>query len=284
MAKYRQIHVSYWQDGFILSLPPEEKYFYIYLMTNSKTTQCGIYELPLKVVEIETGLSSDRIFELIHKFVRYRRIEFNEETREIMLLNWLKHNSLKSPKVMSCAMKELEQIKHIPYLEQFERLCKQYKYPIDTLSIPYPKGYKPSLHPYGEEREQEEEKEQEEKTVVVENSFSVFEREGFGTITFYIKQEIDSLVEDYTEEWVIAALRESVVQGKRKLSYVKGILKSWKSDGRDSNGKSNVGKSQQASYRQDPELEYRREEIARNKWINEGNDPDAFNYRTASNH
>lgn len=46
MAVFRQIHIDFWQDGFILDLTPEEKYFYLYLMTNSKTTQCGVYELP----------------------------------------------------------------------------------------------------------------------------------------------------------------------------------------------------------------------------------------------
>ena len=43
MAAYRHIHIDYWQDSFVLDLTPEEKYFYIYLMTNSKTTQCGVY-------------------------------------------------------------------------------------------------------------------------------------------------------------------------------------------------------------------------------------------------
>ncbi|MEH7458486.1 replication protein, partial [Bacillus sp. JJ1127] len=36
MAKFRQVHVDFWQDGFVLDLTPEEKYFFLYLMTNSK--------------------------------------------------------------------------------------------------------------------------------------------------------------------------------------------------------------------------------------------------------
>ena len=51
MAVYRHIHIDYWQDGFVLDLTPEEKYFYIYLMTNSKTSQCGIYELPKRIIK-----------------------------------------------------------------------------------------------------------------------------------------------------------------------------------------------------------------------------------------
>ncbi|RKH69918.1 DNA replication protein DnaD, partial [Corallococcus sp. AB032C] len=55
MAKFRQIHVDFWQDSFVIELTPEEKYFYLYLMTNSKTSQCGIYELPKKIIEMDTG-------------------------------------------------------------------------------------------------------------------------------------------------------------------------------------------------------------------------------------
>ena len=55
MAAYRHIHIDYWQDSFVLDLTPEEKYFYIYLMTNSKTTQCGVYSLHNRIIETETG-------------------------------------------------------------------------------------------------------------------------------------------------------------------------------------------------------------------------------------
>ena len=37
MATYRQVHITFWQDPFIEDLEPMEKYFYLYLMTNSKT-------------------------------------------------------------------------------------------------------------------------------------------------------------------------------------------------------------------------------------------------------
>ena len=57
MAVYRHIHIDYWQDGFVLDLTPEEKYFYIYLMTNSKTSQCGIYELPKRIIETAASAS-----------------------------------------------------------------------------------------------------------------------------------------------------------------------------------------------------------------------------------
>ena len=64
MSVYRYVHTNYWQDDFILSLTPEEKFFYVYLLTNSKTKQCGIYELSKKVMVFETGYNIETINKL----------------------------------------------------------------------------------------------------------------------------------------------------------------------------------------------------------------------------
>ncbi len=154
MAKYRQVHVAFWQDAFVLELTPEEKYFYLYLMTNSKTSQCGIYELPKRVIELETGYNRDTVNKLLKKFIDYEKIDYCEETSEIMVINWLKYNFINSSKVIKCIEKELKNTKNKAFIETYHTLWIRYGYPIDTLSIDY-----------GEEVEEEveEEKEEEEK-------------------------------------------------------------------------------------------------------------------------
>lgn len=142
MATYRNVHTSFWQDSFVLDLTPEEKYFYLYLFTNSRTTQCGVYDLPLKVAEIETGYNRETVQKLIDKFITYGKVEYCSSTKEIFLKNWLKYNSSKSPKVLSCIKKELESVKSKTFV----------KYCIDSLSIDLGEE---------EEKEQEEEEEQE---------------------------------------------------------------------------------------------------------------------------
>lgn len=88
MAVYRQIHTTSWQDPFVLdSLNYKEKYFYLYLMTNLKTTQCGINEISEKVMQLETDLSKDEIDELINKFIEFKKIKYNRNTKEIYLIN-----------------------------------------------------------------------------------------------------------------------------------------------------------------------------------------------------
>jgi hypothetical protein len=70
MAIYRCVRTSFWQDDFVLELTPEEKYFYIYLMTNFKTTQCGIFKLAKKIVETEIGYNRETIEKLIKIFTK----------------------------------------------------------------------------------------------------------------------------------------------------------------------------------------------------------------------
>lgn len=135
MAVFRQIHVSFWQDEFVLDLEPEEKYFYLYLMTNSKTTQCGIYKLPKKLMAVELGYSIDTVSKLLIRFIDMGKILFSEESGEVLLLNWLKHNSMKSPKVKACVEKELKAVKNKGFVDCFGHQCIQYGYSIDTLSI-----------------------------------------------------------------------------------------------------------------------------------------------------
>lgn len=112
MAKYRQIHTEFWSDGFVLDLTPEEKYFYIYLMTNSKTTQCGIYELPKRIIETETGYNRETVDKLLIRFQEYKKVNYCDETKEIMILNWAKYNQPGSPNAIKCVNRELKNVKN----------------------------------------------------------------------------------------------------------------------------------------------------------------------------
>ena len=64
MAKYRAIQTDFWEDGFVLDLTPEEKYFYLYILSNPRTTQCGCHELPYKVIEMQTGYNRETVQKL----------------------------------------------------------------------------------------------------------------------------------------------------------------------------------------------------------------------------
>jgi DnaD/phage-associated family protein len=220
MAKYRQVHVEFWQDGFVLDLTPEEKYFYLYLMTNSKTSQCGIYELPKRIIETETGYNRETVDKLLQRFIDYGKIKYDDNTKEILIMNWVKYNMINSSKVIACIKKELESVKNKEFVREFIANCIRYGYRIDTLSVDY-----------GEEKEKEKEKEKEEEKEEVEaikiNPFRFFEENGFGTLSPYISEKISTWIDDLSDELVLEAMKIALSRNKHTWSYVNGILREW---------------------------------------------------------
>ena len=124
MAAYRKISVTFWADSFVQTLTPEGKYFYLYLMTNTRTTQCGIYEITLNQMCFETGYNQETINKLLTQFEKTGRVKYSKLTNEIALKNWPKYNESTSPKVKACVEKELKLVKN--------RVLIQYLYSIDT--------------------------------------------------------------------------------------------------------------------------------------------------------
>ncbi|MBO1513229.1 DnaD domain-containing protein [Metabacillus bambusae] len=220
MAKYRQVHVEFWQDGFVLDLTPEEKYFYIYLMTNSKTSQCGIYELPKRIIETETGYNRETVEKLLARFEEYGKIKYNEGTKEIFMTNWAKYNWINSTKVIKCIEKELDNVKYQGFVKEFIYLINELGYRIDTLSIDL-----------GEEREKEVEEEEEKEVEGEEVKQSApnaadFYQENFGVLNPFIGESIEYWEKDLDSEMIIEAMKRALKQQK-KWSYAEGILKDW---------------------------------------------------------
>lgn len=73
MAKYRQLYTDFWNDGFIVDITPQEKFFYLYILTNCKTSQCGIYELPKRTAEKKQGLVLTLLISFLKGFVSIKR-------------------------------------------------------------------------------------------------------------------------------------------------------------------------------------------------------------------
>lgn len=103
MAIYRNIQLSFWTDNKIEDdFTPEDKYFYLYLMTNPQTNICGCYEYSYSQMVRHTGYSKDTIIRLLDRFQSFHKvIQYDEKTKEILLLNWYKYKWSKSEKTLS---------------------------------------------------------------------------------------------------------------------------------------------------------------------------------------
>lgn len=107
-------------------LTPEQRYFYLYLLTNDKTKQCGIYEITKRQVCYDTGYNIDTVSKLLDYFIKSDKIRYNSETNELAIKNWKKYNGSTSPKVQSCINQEVKSVKDKSLIE--------YLYSIDTAS------------------------------------------------------------------------------------------------------------------------------------------------------
>lgn len=117
MAIFRKIHVQFWGDVFIQSLTPEQKFFFLYLLTNERTKQCGIYETTPRQISYDTGYNVDTINKMIEFFEKSGKILFSRETNEIAIKNWDKYNGSRSPDVKSLVNKEVKSIKNRNLIE-----------------------------------------------------------------------------------------------------------------------------------------------------------------------
>lgn len=111
MAEWRKIHTKFWRDAEILDMTPEDKLFYLYILTNPSTTAVGCYEMPLKIAVLELGYNIETITQLIDRFTRYGKIRYDEKTKEVLIVNWLEHNSPASPKIKALIEQEIATIK-----------------------------------------------------------------------------------------------------------------------------------------------------------------------------
>lgn len=124
MATFRKVHVSFWSDPFTQELTPEQKYFFLYLITNEKTSQCGIYEITKRHICYDTGYNIDTVSKLLNFFIEAGKIKYNYDTSEVAIKNWLKYNDNSSPKVQVLTRQELAKIK--------DHSLIQYLYSTDT--------------------------------------------------------------------------------------------------------------------------------------------------------
>lgn len=112
-AIYRNVRLSFWSDNKVIDeFTPEDKYFYLYLLTNPQTNLCGCYEISYKSMSEDTGYNKDTCLRLLKRFDEVHNvIKFNESTKEILILNWHKYNWSSSEKTITGVISTAKHIK-----------------------------------------------------------------------------------------------------------------------------------------------------------------------------
>lgn len=219
MAKYRQLHTNFWNDGFVLDLTPEEKYFYLYLMTNPNTAQCGIYELPKRIIETQTGYNRETVDKLLIRFIEYEKIRYCNETKEIMIINWIKYNRPTSANGIKCVNGELKNLKCKEYIKKLYKQCKDLSLNIKSIF----KGLYEYIEIDHKEHNDDEQSD-------VDDIICIFE-ENVHALTPIQRHKVIEWIKVYASDVIILAIEEAVNNNVRNIKYIDKILRVWSEKG-----------------------------------------------------
>lgn len=106
MAKVRMLNTRFWGDTYVSDLDPTEKLLFLFLLTNSATNICGIYEISLKMISLETGIEKEMVQKVLDRFTRDEKI-FYIKKKWICIKNFVKHQNFKSPQMQKGIENEL---------------------------------------------------------------------------------------------------------------------------------------------------------------------------------
>lgn len=114
MGIKRIVSTDFWTDEKVVDMfSPEDKLFFLYLITNPHTTQLGIYPIAKRVMAFELGYSMEAVDVLLDRFEnQYKLIKYSVRTYEIAVRNYLLHSIAKGGKpVEDLLVKEIQKVK-----------------------------------------------------------------------------------------------------------------------------------------------------------------------------
>lgn len=110
MSKFRKVYSTFWDDQFNESLSPEDRYFYLFLLTNPLVNECGVYHITKKKMSYYTGYNVEAIENLVKRFITYDKIHFDVETSELILLNHLVRTDKFGKPMIDCITSEFKKV------------------------------------------------------------------------------------------------------------------------------------------------------------------------------
>ena len=132
----RFIDTQFWDDDYVEKLKNIEKLVFSFLLTNGRTRQCGLYEIVSSKIAYKCDVAVKDVERIMVKLEADGKITYDHETKEVLILNWLKYNKSDSPHVKKRVISDLEKIKSIRLLTLWHEKAKEYNYDVETVGEP----------------------------------------------------------------------------------------------------------------------------------------------------
>ena len=140
MAK-KTIDSKVWKDNFFSILISKQKLLWLYLITCDCNNMLGIYEINLRIVSFDTGLSLEEINDYLALFESKGKVVIKGDY--INLVNFLKHQNY-NPNMKKSALNVYQdlpnelKVEGYDYFEDFDEMVKAYGFASKVLSVKKP--------------------------------------------------------------------------------------------------------------------------------------------------
>ena len=145
MSRYVNIATRIWHDEKIRTLPEDARSLFMYLLTSPHSNMCGIYFLPALYACHDLQWDEPRYRAALAELGSRCVIKYDGDI--IFIKNFVRYNPIKGPKQAVGAAKRLKEVPETKLIHDFVKalagyltpdalkaFCKEYGYPIDTLS------------------------------------------------------------------------------------------------------------------------------------------------------
>lgn len=138
MASYRNLQMSFWTDSKVQDeLGTDERYFFIYLLTNPHTSNSGCYESGLRQMAFESGFGVKEVEKLLRRLEDVDMIRYDNGTKEVLILRWFKYNWTASADFQKSLRYAISQVKS-PAFREYLTACADGQDTVPTPSIDRP--------------------------------------------------------------------------------------------------------------------------------------------------
>ena len=124
MARYSKIYNSMWSDPEFEELSTEGKLLYVYLLTCPIGSAAGYFRLPVKQVAIDLDLTKATALELLTN--EQSLWQYDQETNQVFIRNYLKYNKLGGEKQMSNLNLQVKGLADSPLHLSFIKAAREY--------------------------------------------------------------------------------------------------------------------------------------------------------------
>ena len=135
MAKGRLVSTSFWTDSKIVDdFLPEDKYLYLYCLTNPHTNLCGCYEVSIKQISDETGYDRDTVARVLQRLDEVHGVvQYSAKTKELLICHWSRYNWSAPDQLNRPLLGEIQGIKNV----QFRAFVAELHKPILSWTVPF---------------------------------------------------------------------------------------------------------------------------------------------------